>query len=101
MLKHLFGFTDVINHTRLKNKKSAIDPAFAGLWLFGKFRDAIAVELDMAIASRRPHRSHGGQFPVAAMKVQQLIKIDVRHTVSPSQHEGGLPEPRSHVLDTA
>src|SRR3569833_926541 len=101
VLEHLFGSADEIKHAGFQNEKSAIDPALAGLWLFGNFRDPVTVEFDMAIASWRAHRGHGGQFPVAAMEGQQLIEIDVRNAVPPRQHERGLPEPWRHIFDAA
>ena len=74
---------DIVEDLPLQDEVGSVDPALGSLGLLGELLHVIAVEFQVTVAGRRPHRGERRQLPVVAVEAQQRSRMSTSDTPSP------------------
>ena len=83
---------NVIEHTRLKNKKCAVDPSRSGLRLFRELCHLVVIQLNVTKTRRRSNSRQCSQLAVRAMESQQIVQIQIRNPIPQVSIKVPLPK---------
>src|SRR5690348_2356395 len=78
---------DVVQNTRIENKEAPVDPSFSFFRLLVKITDRPPVDGHPAKARWSADSGYGRQFPMTLVKSHQSVQVDIRDTVTVSEHK--------------
>ncbi len=87
---------DQVAHRGLEHQEAAIDPGLLAVSLLLKIADAIAVEVERAVAAGGLHSGEGGLQALLAVMGDQSIHVDVGHPIAIGEAEGLITEVGAH-----